>query len=69
MNMNIELGANELRTSDLYFAAYLQTAGTALVHTERADDGKTVFVFDVSNGDIDALRAAWFSSKNEDSSR
>lgn len=53
----------EFKTSDLYFAAYLQTAGVEMKRTERTPDGgKVFFVFDVSISDVDELKAAWFNN-------
>jgi hypothetical protein len=55
--------ALEFKTSDLYFAAYLQTAGVEMKRTERApDSGKVFFVFDSSVSDVDELKAAWFNN-------
>ncbi len=50
---------NEFRTSDLYFAAYLQTAGVPMVKTEKNGSGKVSFIFDSSIGNIDSLKMAW----------
>lgn len=54
-------GKDEFRTHDLYFAAYLQVAGTTLKGTEREPGGKVSFVFDRSLVNIDELRTAWFN--------
>ena len=51
----------DFRTSDLYFAAYLQVAGMPLKETEREAGGKVNFVFDTSLGNIQELRTAWFN--------
>lgn len=51
----------EFRTPDLYFAAYLQTAGVEMVRTDR-EGKRTFFVFDTSVADIDGLKTAWFSN-------
>ncbi len=53
----------EFKTSDLYFAAYLQTAGVELKRTDRhADTGKVFFVFDTTVSNVDELKAAWFNN-------
>lgn len=52
------------RTPDLYFAAYLQTAGLQMKKSERQGDGeraRVFFVFDVSVANIDELKAGWFN--------
>jgi hypothetical protein len=51
----------EFRTSDLYFAAYLQVAGVTMVRTDRNGSGKVSFIFDTSVSNMDALKNAWFS--------
>ncbi len=54
---------NEFRTSDLYFAAYLQTAGVEMKKTERdTDNGKIYFVFDTSICNIEELKQGWFNN-------
>ncbi len=53
--------ADDFRTPDLYFAAYLQVAGVNMVRTERNGSGKVTFVFDTSISNIDELKHAWFS--------
>jgi transposase len=53
----------DFRTSDLYFAAYLQTAGVEMKKTERGNDnGKVYFVFDTSIANIEELKTAWFNN-------
>lgn len=52
---------NEFRTSDLYFAAYLQVAGVSMVRTDRNGSGKVSFVFDSSVANIEELKNAWFN--------
>lgn len=53
----------DYKTSDLYLAAYLQTAGVEMKTTERdTKSGKVQFVFDTSVGSIDELKAAWFAN-------
>lgn len=51
----------EFRTSDLYFAAYLQVAGVTMTRTERGGTGKVSFIFDQSISNIDELKNAWFT--------
>ena len=53
--------AGEFRTSDLYFAAYLQVAGVALKRTEREPNNKVFFIFDTAISNVDELRTAWFN--------
>ena len=56
-------GDNDFRTSDLYFAAYLQTAGVEMKRTERSNEGgKIYFIFDTSISNIEELKSAWFSN-------
>ncbi len=57
--------AEAFRTSDLYFAAYLQVAGVQMEHTERNGSGKVTFVFDTSICNIDELKHAWFSQSGK----
>ena len=57
---------NEFRSSDLYFAAYLQTAGVELKRTDRQpDSGKVFFVFDGEVSNIEELKAAWFNNSGK----
>jgi len=51
----------EFRTPDLYFAAYLQTAGVEMVRTDR-ESGRVYFVFDSTIADIDGLKTGWFNN-------
>lgn len=54
---------DEFRTSDLYFAAYLQTAGVEMKKTERdKDTSKIYFVFDTSIANIEELKQGWFNN-------
>jgi hypothetical protein len=51
------------RSSDLYYAAYLQTAGVEMVRTERDKDAsKIYFVFDTSIANIEELKQGWFNN-------
>lgn len=54
--------AQEFRTSDLYFAAYLQTAGVEMKRTERGEGNKVFFVFDASISNVEELKTAWFNN-------
>ena len=58
------LRVGEFSTPDLYFAAYLQTAGVQLVRTERYE-GRVYFVFDSSISNIDELKSAWFNNQGK----
>lgn len=58
---NANGAADEFRTSDLYFAAYLQVAGVTMVRTDRNGTGKVSFIFDTSVSNIDELKNAWFN--------
>jgi hypothetical protein len=62
--MTTRIGADpDFRTSDLYFAAYLQTAGVEMKKTERGDsNGKVYFIFDTSIVNIEELKTAWFNN-------
>jgi len=51
----------EYRTSDLYFAAYLQVAGVPMVNHKRNGNGKVSFIFDTSVCSVDELKRAWFN--------
>jgi hypothetical protein len=51
---------NEFRTSDLYFAAYLQVAGVSMVRTDKNGNGRVSFIFDTSVSNLEELRNAWF---------
>ena len=54
---------SEFSTTDLYFAAYLQTAGVRMLRPERSGSGKVSFVFDSSISNIEELKNAWFSQQ------
>lgn len=59
-------GESTFRTSDLYFAAYLQTAGVEMVGTERSPDSRKVsFIFDSSISNIEELKHAWFNHQGK----
>ena len=57
-----EIGPKEFRTADLYFAAYLQTAGVPLKRTDRESGNRMFFVFDTSIANIEDLKVGWFNS-------
>lgn len=52
---------NEYRTSDLYLAAYLLTAGVEMVRHDR-DGTRVYFVFDTSMSNIEELKQAWVNN-------
>lgn len=51
----------EFRTSDLYFAAYLQVAGVQMLRTEKNGTGKVSFIFDTQVSNVDELKNLWFA--------
>lgn len=51
----------EFRTPDLYYAAYLQTAGVEMIRTDR-EGGRVYFVFDTSLGNMEELKQAWINN-------
>lgn len=63
--MITKTNANEFRTSDLYFAAYLQTAGVLMARTERNGSGKVHFIFDTSMSNIPELKNAWVNQSGK----
>lgn len=54
----------EFRTPDLYFAAYLQTAGVEMLRTDR-NNNRVFFVFDTSIANIEELTSGWFSNTSK----
>ena len=59
-------GNGEVRSSDLYFSAYLMTAGVPMKRTERGhDNGKVYFIFDTSISNIEELKTAWFNNSGK----
>lgn len=54
---------NEFRTTDLYYAAYLQVAGVVMKRTDRSagNNGKVFFVFDTAICNMEELKNAWLS--------
>lgn len=61
----MQKNGNEFRTSDLYFAAYLQVAGVQMLRTDRNGTGKVSFVFDTSIANVEELKAAWFNQSGK----
>ncbi len=59
--MTAKISGDKYHTSDLYFAAYLQTAGVPMVRHERNGQGKVAFIFDTTISNIDELKMAWIS--------
>lgn len=58
--------AEEYRTSDLYYAAYLQVAGVPMIRTDRNNGGNKIsFVFDSSVANLEELKRAWFSRQGK----
>jgi len=58
--------SNSFKTSDLYFAAYLQVAGVEMTGTKRNPDNRKVsFVFDTSIANISELKNAWFNNQGK----
>lgn len=54
---------DEFSTSDLYFAAYLQTAGVEMKRTDRDQtNGKIYFIFDTSIANIEELKQGWVNN-------
>jgi len=51
----------EFRTPDLYFAAYLQTAGVEMLRTER-EGGRVFFIFDTTISNLEELKTAWINN-------
>lgn len=50
---------DELRTHDLYFAAFLQASRVDLKRTEKEPNGRIAFVF--QGEDIEELKAEWIN--------
>lgn len=49
------------RTPDLYFAAYLQTAGVELLKHER-ENNRVYFIFSTEIANIEELKTQWFNN-------
>lgn len=56
-----EQNGKEFKSPDLYFSAYLQTAGVTMIRTDK-ENGRTYFVFDTSIANIEELKTAWFNN-------
>ena len=55
--------SDEFATSDLYFAAYLQTSGAPMRHERRS--GKVSFIFDTTVVNVEELTQAWYSQSGK----
>jgi len=62
--MSKQAAKSDFRTPDLYFAAYLQTAGVELKRTDR-ENNRVYFVFDTSICNIEELKTAWFNNSGK----
>jgi hypothetical protein len=51
----------EFRTPDLYYAAYLQTAGVEMIRTDK-EGARVYFIFDTSLGNMEELKQAWINN-------
>jgi len=56
---------NEYPTSDLYFAAFLQTVGVPMIRTDRQGTGRLTFVFDTSVVNLQELKTAWVNQSGK----
>lgn len=63
--MKTEISNTEYTTTDLYFAAYLQTAGVRMLRTDKQGQSRLSFVFDNSMSNIDGLKTAWFNKNGK----
>lgn len=61
MTTKTDPSGGQYRTSDLYFAAYLQVAGVPMLNHQKNGSGKVSFIFDTSVSNIDELKRAWFN--------
>lgn len=52
--------SDTFKTPDLYFAAYLQTAGVEMKGTIR-EGGRVFFIFSTEIANIDELKTGWFN--------
>lgn len=62
--MSKQAAKDGFRTPDLYFAAYLQTAGVEMKRTDR-ENSRVYFVFDTSICNIEELKTAWFNNSGK----
>jgi Domain of unknown function (DUF5659) len=58
--MSAPANKNEFRTPDLYFAAYLQTAGVPLTRHDR-EGNRVFFIFDTSIANLAELKMGWIN--------
>lgn len=60
------MNPSDLKTPDLYFAAYLVTEGIRLTDTDR-HGGRTFFIFEnaLSDPRFDALKSGWLTSSGK----
>lgn len=56
---------HEFRSPDLYYAAYLQTAGVAMIRTERESNGRVYFIFNTELANMEELKNAWFNNSGK----
>lgn len=56
-----KINPGEMASADLYYSAYLQTAGVEMLRTDR-DGGRVYFVFDTSIANIEELKLAWINN-------
>lgn len=63
-NGSAEPQSEEFKTPDLYYAAYLQTAGVEMTRTERVNN-RVYFVFDTSIANMNELKTAWFNNQGK----
>lgn len=54
----------EMASADLYYSAYLKTAGVEMIRTER-EGGRVYFVFDTSIANIEELKLAWINNSGK----
>ena len=52
---------NEFRSTYLYLAAFLQTAGVVMKRADR-EQGRVFFVFDTSIANIEELKQGWVNN-------
>lgn len=55
---------NEFSTPDLYFAAYLMTAGVTMSRNIR-ENNRVYFIFDTSIADINELKNGWLNNSGK----
>lgn len=63
--MKSDMSDGTYATTDLYYAAYLQCAGTPMLRTDRSDSGRLTFIFDSTVVNVDELKTAWFSGRGK----